>query len=255
MVWLPPEILLIIISHIHDPMTLVSLRFVNKDWSAAASWQMDRMFLLLNMNKCNQDVIEKRRKDPRARDLIRSMVVNHPDGDYWHVSGEVSYQPQSTIRRSAAKSLQDYLTGSGRMKIDGRVKFFKRLSFFLRAKVGQFPNLDCLTLHLHQPRDHKPIPQGLVPRDKILQGAVDALLKALKKLGKTKKGHGLDELSIQCLPTQVRFPGSPEWDMENQQRVITKLRLKTMKIGLVRPGFWNRALEWVSKTSPLLFTL
>jgi hypothetical protein len=94
MAWLPPEILMLIVSHIHDPTTLVSLRSVNKDWSAAAAWQLDRMLLLLDMNKRNQDIIEKRRKDLRARDLVRGMVVNHPDGDYWHVSKQASYQPQ-----------------------------------------------------------------------------------------------------------------------------------------------------------------
>lgn len=28
-----------------------------------------------------------------------------------------------------------------------------------------------------------------------------------KNFGKTKRGQGLDELSVQCLPIQVRFPG------------------------------------------------
>lgn len=98
MAWLPPEILLIIFSHIQDPMTLVSLRCVNKDWSAAAAWQLDRVFLLLDMNKRTQDLIEKRRKDLRARDLVRRMVVNHPDGDYWHVSKQLSC-PTPEIRR------------------------------------------------------------------------------------------------------------------------------------------------------------
>lgn len=130
------------------------------------------------------------------------------------------------------------------MKLDRRYKHFERLSFFFRAKIGQFPNLDCLTLHLRPPRDHKPIPQVLVQREEILEEAVDNFFKALKKLGKAKRGHSLNELSIQCLPTRVRFPGSPNWDMESHERVITKLQLKTMKIGLVGPSVWN----WVSKT-------
>lgn len=129
------------------------------------------------------------------------------------------------------------------MKVDGRFKHFERLSFFLRAKVGQFPNLDCLTLHLRPPRNHEPIPQVLVQKEGILQLAVDDLLKALKKLGKTKKGDSLDELSIQCLPTQVHFPRSPDWDMESNKRVITKLRLKTMKICLVSSTVWDPVSE------------
>lgn len=85
MPWLPPEILLIITSYIHDPETLVSLQLVSKDWSAAAVSQLDRGFLLLNMNKVTQDIIEKKRKTARTRELVRGVVVNCPDGDYWRV--------------------------------------------------------------------------------------------------------------------------------------------------------------------------
>ncbi|KAJ5901028.1 F-box domain protein [Penicillium subrubescens] len=225
MAWLPPEILMVIVSHIYDPSTLVSLQSVNKDWSVAAAWQQDRMFLLLDMNKRNQDIIEKRRKDLRARDLVRGIVVNHPDGDYWH----------------------DNLPGSGRMTVDVRFKHFERLSFFFRAKVGQFPNLDRLTLHLRPPRVYKPIPQVFVQKEAILQEAIEGLIKALKKLGKAKKGDSLNELSIQCLPTQVRFPGSPDWDMESHKRAITKLRLKNLKIGLVSSTVWN----WTPADQPV----
>lgn len=86
MIWLPPEILLIIVSNILDPNTLVSLQLVNKQWSAAAAWQMDRILLLLNMTKLTQDTMEKKRKDPLARSLVRRVVVDYPDNDYWHVS-------------------------------------------------------------------------------------------------------------------------------------------------------------------------
>jgi hypothetical protein len=136
------------------------------------------------------------------------------------------------------------------MTIDGRFKHFERLSFFFRAKVGQFPNLDCLTLHLRPPREHNPIPQVLVQREEILQEAIEGLIKALKKLGKAKKGDSLNDLSIQCLPTQVRFPGSPDWDMESHKRAITKLQLKTLKIGLVSSNVWNLVSENIISSHP-----
>jgi hypothetical protein len=90
MIWLPPEILLLVASNILDPNTLVSLRLVNKQWSAAATWQMDRILLLLNMTKLTQDTMEKKRKDPLARNLVRRVVVDYPDNDYWHVSEQAA---------------------------------------------------------------------------------------------------------------------------------------------------------------------
>jgi hypothetical protein len=72
------------------------------------------------------------------------------------------------------------------------------------------------------------------------------LLKALKKLAKTKKGNHLDELSIQCLPTQVCFPGTPDGEMQSLKRVITKLQLKTLKLGFVSSNVWDHTLDWVS---------
>jgi hypothetical protein len=91
MPWLPPEILTIVTSYILDPATLVSLRLVNKDWAAAAEWQLDRSFLLLNMNKLTQDIMEKKRKDPRALDKARGVIINHPDDNYWIVSEHASF--------------------------------------------------------------------------------------------------------------------------------------------------------------------
>lgn len=98
--------MLLIISHTLDPATLVSLRLVNKDWSAAAAWQMDRILLLLNMSKLTQDTMEKKRKDPQARDLVRGVVVDYPDSDYWHVSEQAHpLMSLATSRWSAAKGL------------------------------------------------------------------------------------------------------------------------------------------------------
>jgi hypothetical protein len=62
---------------------LVSLRLVNKQWSAAAAWQIDRILLLLDMTNFTQDTIEK---TTLTRSLVRVMVVDNPDNDYWHVS-------------------------------------------------------------------------------------------------------------------------------------------------------------------------
>lgn len=100
-----------ITSYILDPATLVSLRLVNKDWAAAADWQLDHVFLLLNMNKLTQDTIEKKRKDSRALDRVRCVIVNHPDGDYWSVS-EQALSP-NTIHSPEARLLtigRDYRT-------------------------------------------------------------------------------------------------------------------------------------------------
>lgn len=86
----------------------------------------------------------------------------------------------------------------------------------------------------------------------MLRGTVNDLLNALKRLGKTKRGQGLDELSVQCLPVQVRFPGLyDDEDPDMTAKAMRKLHLKTLKIGLVGPTVWNRDPNPVS-LSPLL---
>lgn len=108
-------------------------------------------------------------------------------------------------------------------------------------------------MHIRPPTDLIPIPHLAVDKDEILQGAADDLLKALKKLGKAKRSNNLDALSIQCLPIQVRFPGAEDGESESFKRAITKLRLKTLKIGLVSSTVWNRDPDWVSSLPPRIW--
>ncbi|CEJ58528.1 hypothetical protein PMG11_07182 [Penicillium brasilianum] len=228
MPWLPPEILTIVTSYILDPATLVSLRLVNKDWAAAAKWQLDRSFLLLNMNKLTLDIMEKKRKDPRALYKARGVIINHPDDNYW-----IEY-------------LEDH--DSRGFKTDKRFKVFQRLSFYLRSKVHQFPNLDYFTLHFRPPRDHTPVPNYYADKEDLLRDAVTDLFKALKKLGtvKSRNGKSLEELSIQSLPVQVRLYEIPSGGMEYCKRVLTKLHLKTLKLGLVSSTVWSHAIDRIS---------
>jgi hypothetical protein len=141
-----------------------------------------------------------------------------------------------------------------RVRILGKIRNWERLSFFLRAKVGQFPNLDYLALHLRPPSGHAPFPYLSYDKEEILWEAMRDFLKALRRLGKIKKGNSLNEISIQSLPVQARFPGSDHGETEPNQRALTKLGLKALKIGLVSLTVWNHDLEWVSEYSILLLS-
>jgi hypothetical protein len=159
-------------------------------------------------------------------------------------------QTQSTAqRRSAADNRQEYLEDydSRRFKTDKRFKVFQRLSFYLRSKVHQFPNLDYFALHFRPPHGHAPIPNFSSDKEDLLRDALKDLFKALRKLGtmKSRSGKNLEELSIQCLPVQVRLPESPSGG-QHCKRVLTKLHLKTLKLGLVGSTVWSHALDCVS---------
>ena len=132
-----------------------------------------------------------------------------------------------------------------------KIRNWERLSFFLRAKVGQFPNLDYLALHLRPPSGHAPTPYLSYDKEEILWEVMHDFLKALRRLAKVKKGNSLNELSIQSLPVQACFPRSDHGEREPNQRALKKLGLKTLKIGLVSPTVWNHDLEWVSEYSIL----
>lgn len=107
-------------------------------------------------------------------------------------------------------------------------------------------------MHIRPPSNHTPIAQLVYDRDVVLQGAVNDLVNALKRLGKTKRGQNLGELSVQCLPVQVRFPGLyDDEDPDMVAKAMRKLRLKTLKIGLVVSTVWNRDPNLVSPSTLL----
>ncbi|KAJ5159950.1 uncharacterized protein N7482_006954 [Penicillium canariense] len=85
MVWLPLEILLMITSYIPDPVTLLSLRRVNREWSVPAAWELDRRLLLLDLSQSSQNTMESKRKVARARAMVRGVIVKYPDGEYWRL--------------------------------------------------------------------------------------------------------------------------------------------------------------------------
>lgn len=97
-----------------------------------------------------------------------------------------------------------------------------------------------MALHIRPPSNHTPINQLSFDKDAVLRGAVNDLLKALKRPGKPKKGKGLDELSIKYLPIQVRFGVNEDEEPTTFDKALTKLHLKTPKIGLVSSTVWNR---------------
>lgn len=83
--WLPPDILLRITSYVPDSNTLQSLRLVNHAWSEVATKHLEE-WVYLDLQKSTQEACEKTRTGLLSRKRVKTVVINTPDNEYWHVS-------------------------------------------------------------------------------------------------------------------------------------------------------------------------
>lgn len=88
--WLPPEVLLRIVSYVHDISTLLSLRLVNRGWSEIANAELDH-WACVSLNRHSMNEFEFKFKDKQLRQRITDVAVILPDRDYWHVSAAPNY--------------------------------------------------------------------------------------------------------------------------------------------------------------------
>lgn len=99
---LPPEVLLRIVSYVHDISTLLSLRLVNRGWSEIANAELDH-WACVSLNRHSMNEFEFKFKDKQLRQRITDVAVILPDRDYWHVSAApqlLTSSPPPYVQRS-----------------------------------------------------------------------------------------------------------------------------------------------------------
>lgn len=83
--WLPPEILVRIVSYLSDINDLLVLHQVNHDWSKAAETELQR-WGYLSVDPATMSNFDAKYKKLPLRKRITDVALIIPDRDYWHVS-------------------------------------------------------------------------------------------------------------------------------------------------------------------------
>lgn len=83
--WLPPEILLRIVSYVSDIGDLLSLRFVNHAWSEATDAELKR-WCAISLDPDSMDKFDALYKKMCTRKRITDATIIVPHQDYGHVS-------------------------------------------------------------------------------------------------------------------------------------------------------------------------
>lgn len=134
------------------------------------------------------------------------------------------------------------------------IQQYENLRIMVQHKIHWFPNLTRLEYHLRPPsREIAPFPGGpTYQKNWVCDEALGDLVEILRKLTtRSVPKRVLEELSIQCLPVQQGFPLiENEDEMEETpaylERILKKLRLRTLKLGLVSAEVWQPAGTRVS---------
>lgn len=114
-------------------------------------------------------------------------------------------------------------------------------------KIHLLPNLTRLTVNIRPPRrENAPIPSCPTEEKEVtLANNMRALIDSLRMFGNRRVAdRTLKELSIQCLPLQQGYPYiDVGFDWEDGpyylEKIIRKLGLTTLKLGLVGSGVWQ----------------
>lgn len=223
--YLPPEILVIIISYISDMETLLALRLVNQDWhDVVDSYAPQRLYV--DMLSKNLKRLSHVMQTAGLRNQVRILVLNLPN------------RPGSD---TGASSNNVVATGLRNLELSLGI-----LNVTTRGH-GQFvfPKLAHLAIHF------RPLPVG---------GEYPGTSKRKAQFVERVFGqaftamHGLqelNELSIHNIPIEMTFPRWPNQSVSAPSfgQRLENLGLKSLRMSFLAPEVWPYAKDKVRDNS------